>query len=208
MGYENSLETLVDSMIVSGVLRSDTIIEAFTVIDRKYFVPKLDEELSYIDVPLSIGNEQTISQPSTVAFMLEHLGVQKGDKVLDIGSGSGWTTALLCQIVGEEGSVTGLERVNTLVEQGKNNLSNLDLPGQCSIYKAGDHLGIPDQKFDRILVSASADEIPKELFLQLNVGGTMVIPIRESIYKFIKVSESEVSQEEFYGFRFVPLIYK
>lgn len=202
------MEALIDGMIVSGVLRSDAIIEAFTVLDRKYFVPKLEEDLSYIDVPLSIGNEQTISQPSTVAFMLEHLGAQKGDKVLDIGSGSGWTTALLCQIVGEEGSVTGLERVDALVKQGKQNLSKLDLPGQCSISKAGDHLGIPDQQFDRILVSASADDIPEELFSQLNVGGTMVIPIRESIFKFTKVSESEVSQEEFYGFRFVPLIYK
>jgi len=201
------MAALIDSMIISGVLRSDTIIEAFTVIDRKYFVPKLHEDLSYIDVPLSIGNDQTISQPSTVAFMLEHLEVQKGDKVLDIGSGSGWTTALLCQIVGEEGSVTGLERVDTLVELGKKNLSKLDLPGQCTISQARDHLGIPDQLFDRILVSASADEIPEELFLQLNVGGLMVIPIRESIFKFAKVSESEVSQEEFYGFRFVPLIY-
>jgi len=201
------MATLIDSMIISGALGSDTIIEAFTVVDRKYFVPKLHEDLSYIDVPLSIGNDQTISQPSTVAFMLEHLGVQKGDKVLDIGSGSGWTTALLCQIVGEKGRVTGLERVDTLVEQGKKNLSKLDLPGQCSIFKAGKQLGMPDKKFDHILVSASADEVPKELFSQLNVGGSMVIPIRESIYKFTKVSESEVTQEEFYGFRFVPLIY-
>jgi protein-L-isoaspartate(D-aspartate) O-methyltransferase len=201
------MKALIDSMIVSGILRSDTIIEAFTVVDRKYFVPKLDEEYSYIDVPLSIGNDQTISQPSTVAFMLEHLGVQKGDNVLDIGSGSGWTTALLCHLVGEEGSVTGLERVDALVEQGRENISKLDLSSHCHISKAGHHLGIPDQQFDRILVSASADEIPKELFSQLNLGGTLVIPIRESIYKFTKVSESEVTEEEFYGFRFVPLVY-
>lgn len=207
VSYENSLQALVDGMIVSGVLKSDNIIEAFTVVDRKYFVPNLDKDLCYIDVPLSIGNDQTISQPSTVAFMLEHLGVQKGDKVLDIGSGSGWTTALLCHIVGEVGSVRGLERVDKLVEQGRENISKLDLPSHCSINKAGKHLGIPAEAFDRILVSASADEIPEALFSQLKVGGSLVIPIRESIFKFKKVSESEVTEEEFYGFRFVPLIY-
>ena len=202
------MKFLIDDMITGGTLRSENIIEAFRAVDRKYFVPKLHEDLAYIDVPLSIGNGQTISQPSTVAFMLEHLDVQKGDHVLDIGSGSGWTTALLCHLVGEDGSVTGLERVDELVEQGQNNLSKLSIPSHCHIKKAGDQLGMPGKQFDRILVSASAYEIPKELFLQLHVGGTMVIPVRESIFKFTKVSDSDVSQEEFYGFVFVPLIYK
>ncbi|WP_309498090.1 methyltransferase domain-containing protein [Sulfurovum sp.] len=207
MSYENSMEALVDSMIVSGVLSSENIIAAFTELDRKYFVPKSQEDYIYIDVPLPIGNEQTISQPSTVAFMLEHLGAQSGDKVLDIGAGSGWTTALLCYIVGDKGSVIGLERVEALVEQGKENLLKLGIPSHCHISKAGTDLGMPSEQFDRILVSAGADGIPKELFSQLTVGGTLIIPIRESIYKFIKVSESEVSEEEFYGFRFVPLVY-
>jgi len=201
------MKALIDSMIVSGVLSSDSIIAAFKAIDRKYFVPKSHKELIYIDVPLSIGNEQTNSQPSTVAFMLEHLGVQRGNKVLDIGSGSGWTTALLCHIVGKNGSVTGLERVEALVEQGKHNLSKLAITSHCHISKSGKDLGMPSEQFDRILVSAGADEIPKELFSQLTVGGTLIIPIRESIFKFIKVSESEVTEEEFYGFRFVPLVY-
>jgi protein-L-isoaspartate(D-aspartate) O-methyltransferase len=201
------MKSLVDSMIVSGILRSDEIIAAFTAVDRKYFVPKLYDEHIYVDIPLSIGSDQTISQPSTVAFMLEHLGVQEGDKVLDIGSGSGWTTALLCHLVGEEGSVVGLERVDALVEQGRKNIAKLDISSQCQISKAGEELGISSEQFDRILVSAAADEIPKELFSQLSVGGTLVIPIRDSIYKFTKVSESEVTEEEFYGFRFVPLVY-
>ena len=207
LSYSNSMESLINSMIISGVLRNDSIIEAFTAVDRKYFVAKLYDDHTYADVPLSIGNDQTISQPSTVAFMLEHLGVQKGDKVLDIGSGSGWTTALLCHLVGEEGSVTGLERINELVEQGRVNISKLDLSTHCYISKAGKYLGAPSEQFDRILVSAGADEIPEELFSQLYVGGTLVIPIRDSIYKFKKVSESEVSEEAFYGFRFVPLVY-
>ena len=201
------MKALIDSMIVSGVLRSDSIIAAFTAVDRKYFVHNLYDENTYVDVPLSIGNDQTISQPSTVSFMLEHLGVEKGDKVLDIGSGSGWTTALLCHLVGEEGSVRGLERVNALVEQGRKNISKLEISSHCNISKAGEHLGLPSEQFDRILVSASAEEIPQEIFSQLHVGGTLVVPIRDSIYKFKKVSESEVTEEAFYGFRFVPLVY-
>lgn len=198
---------LISSMMVSGVLNSSHITDAFKQIDRKYFVPKEFEEFTYVDIPLSIGNNQTISQPSTVAFMLEQLEVKEGNKVLDIGSGSGWTTALLCHIVGQVGSVIGLERVDTLVTQGKNNLLKLNFQGHSRILKAGEKLGLPAEQFDRILVSASAEEIPKELFAQLYVGGILVIPVGDSIYKFKKTSESSIAQESFYGFRFVPLVY-
>lgn len=200
------MQSLINTMIVSGILKSPEIIDAFTAVDRKYFVPEYLTEHIYADRPLPIGEGQTISQPSTVAFMLEHLDVQKGDKVLDIGSGSGWTTALLCHIVGEKGSVMGLERVDTLVDQGKKNLAQFSFV-RCHIEKAGEDLGLAGELFDCILVSASAEEIPETLFLQLNIGGTLVIPIGNSIFKFKKISESELEKEEFYGFIFVPLIY-
>jgi len=202
-----TMHALVNEMMVSGILQSPKIIDAFRAVDRKYFVPDAIIEHTYVDAPLSIGNNQTISQPSTVAFMLEHLATQEGDTVLDIGSGSGWTTALLCYIVGKQGSVTGLERVDDLVKQGKRNLSHVNLHSHCHIQKAGEKLGLPGKKFDRILVSASADEIPEELFLQLNIGGVLLIPVGRSIFKFTKISEFEVEKEEFYGFVFVPLVY-
>jgi len=202
-----NMQVLVDEMIFSERLESPQIIDAFRVIDRKYFVPESFENSIYVDAPLPIGNNQTISQPSTVAFMLEKLEPEEGDKVLDIGSGSGWTTALLCHIVGEKGSVTGLERMDALVEQGEENLSKLQFGSHCRIQRAGEKLGLPGEQFDRILVSASADEIPEELFLQLKIGGILVIPVRNSIFKFKKVSETYVEREEFYGFVFVPLIY-
>ncbi len=204
---ENKQE-LIDSMILRGMLGSPHIIDAFREIDRKYFVPESFEEHIYVDAPLPIGNNQTISQPSTVAFMLEKLEPGEGDKVLDIGSGSGWTTALLCHIVGEKGSVTGLERMDALVEQGEENLSKFHFGSHCRIQRAGEKLGLPGEQFDRILVSASADEIPEELFLQLKVGGILVIPVRNSIFKFKKISEDNIEREEFYGFVFVPLIYE
>jgi protein-L-isoaspartate(D-aspartate) O-methyltransferase len=203
-----SKQELIDLMILRGMLGSPHIIDAFREIDRKYFVPESFEEHIYIDAPLPIGNSQTISQPSTVAFMLEKLEPEEGDKVLDIGSGSGWTTALLCHIVGDKGSVTGLERMDALVEQGEENLLKLQFGSHCRIQRAGEKLGLPGEQFDRILVSASADEIPEELFLQLKIGGILVIPVRNSIFKFKKVSEDNIEREEFYGFVFVPLIYE
>lgn len=201
-------EALIASMIESGVLHSPQIIEAFENIDRKYFIPEGFEEHHYIDRPLPIGKEQTISQPSTVAFMLEQLEPKRGEKILDIGSGSGWTTALLCHIVGKEGSVLGLERVDDLVEQGRTNLAKLNLGPHCKIEKAGPQLGKSGETFDKILVSASAEEIPEELFAQLKIGGILVIPVRNSIFRFKKLSESKVEAKEFPGFVFVPLIHE
>jgi len=200
------MEQLIRSMITNGALKSPHIIEAFRKTDRKFFVPEGFFDHIYIDKPLPIGKGQTISQPSTVAFMLELLSAQRGDNILDIGSGSGWTTALLCQIVGKEGSVTGLERVDELVERGKENLAKFDFGKKCRIQKAGEKLGMPNYKFDKILVSASAQDIPKELFEQLKTGGILVVPVRNSIFRFKKISETEVQTEEYPGFVFVPLI--
>ena len=203
-----TMQELINAMIVSGTLRTAEIINAFHIVDRKYFIPDTFSDHMYIDRPLPIGEGQTISQPSTVAFMLELLQPHKGDSVLDIGSGSGWTTALLCSIVGEEGFVIGLERVDFLVERGKNNLSQFLFGKQCHIEKAGPTLGMPGKKFDRILVSASAEEIPESLFDQLRTGGVLVIPVRSSIFRFEKISDYEVKKEEYPGFVFVPLIHE
>jgi len=198
---------LINVMIVSGVLKTPRIIDAFKQIDRKYFVPEEFSEHIYIDRPLPIGKNQTISQPTTVAFMLELVLPEEGDKILDIGSGSGWTAALLCAIVGEEGSVLGLDRVDDLVERGQSNIKQFDFK-QCQIRKADAKLGVPGETFDKILVSASAEDIPRELFAQLKIGGTLVIPVRNSIFRFRKISETQIKTEEYQGFVFVPLIYE
>ncbi len=202
-----NMQELVNFMISRGVLKTPSFINAFLKIDRKFFVPIEFKDNTYEDVPLPIGKSQTISQPSTVAFMLELLSPRRGDKVLDIGSGSGWSTALLCKIVGKNGSVTGIERIDELVKQGKKNLEKFDFGKECTIKKAGKNIGMRGVKFDKILVSASAKEFPNKLQKQLNINGKLVIPVQNSIFEFKKISDKTVESKEFPGFVFVPLVY-
>ena len=195
-------------MITHGALRTPRIIEAFRKVDRKLFIPDDFRDFIYSDRPLPIGNEQTISQPSTVAFMLELLEPKEGQKILDIGSGSGWTTSLLCAIVGKEGSVLGLERVDTLVASGQKHLAQFSFGPQCRIEKAGSLLGRHGEQFDRILVSASVEKFPQQLLSQLHVGGILVIPVQNDIVKVTKRDGQRYEKEVYHGFRFVPLIHE
>lgn len=191
----------------NNILKTKSIIEAFEKIDRKDFILKKHTNEAYNDYPLDIGSNQTISQPSTVAFMLELLSPKKGDKILDVGSGSGWTTALLGYIVGSEGKVCGIELIPDLVLFGRANLEKYDFKN-TKIYQATKDLGLKDKgPFDKILVSASARDVPEELIKQLKVGGTMVIPIQDSIFRLFKKSRKKIEKEKIPGFIFVPLIY-
>ena len=199
-------EQLVGRLLAEGVLHSSQIKEAFLRVDRVDFVTDEFADSAYVDHALPIGNGQTISQPYTVAFMLELLGPKRGQRVLDVGAGSGWTTALLAALVGEDGAVYGVEIVPELVSWGKENLSKYNFP-QASIRRAGSQLGLPGKApFDRILVSAEAGEIPSGLIEQLAVGGTMVVPVGDSIYKVTKLASGEVETEVHPGFVFVPLV--
>lgn len=195
-------------MIESGALRSPRVVDAFMSVDRKIFVP--DEFLpdSYGDYPLPIGEGQTISQPSTVAFMLELLGAKPGDVVLDIGSGSGYSSAVLSRIVGDDGFVVGLERVPRLVIYARGKLAILGAKNVEIREADGDILGIPGERFDKILVSAAAEELPKTLISQLKAGGVLVIPVGNNILRCEKRADGKVAIDSFYGFSFVPLIYK
>jgi protein-L-isoaspartate(D-aspartate) O-methyltransferase len=190
-------------------LRSDLIIDAFSEMGRIEFVPKELEMEAEMDVPLPIGYGQTISQPLTVALMLELLNPERGQNILDVGSGSGWTTALLSYITGEKGKVTALEIIPELCEQGKNNVDKFGFvkKGVAEFHCVNAFDGYAENSpYDRILVSAMAEEIPPKIKEQLKVGGKMVIPIFNSIWYIEKKSEKDLYKEEFPGFSFVPFV--
>ena len=206
------MDKLVQHLKNLGVLKEPNIIAAFGAIDRKDFVLPDYREAAYEDYPLPIGLGQTISQPYTVAFMLELLQPKSGEKILDVGSGSGWTTALLSHIVGSKGYVYGTEIISELVAFGQRNLAKYQLP-QAQIAQAtppageaGKKLGMAQEApFDRILASATASSLPKELVEQLKVGGILVIPVRNDILQVRKISETKTNIQKFSGFVFVPL---
>ncbi|MCE7482074.1 MULTISPECIES: protein-L-isoaspartate O-methyltransferase [Microbacterium] len=144
---------------------------------RADFLPPEVRHLADADHPVMIGWNATNSQPSTVARMLELLDVQSGDRVLDVGSGSGWTTAILSVLAGDEGAVIGVELVPQLVEYGNERLAETGTRAEIREAVSG-VLGLPDEApFDRILVSAQAATVPTQLETQLAEGGRLVVPI-------------------------------
>ena len=203
------MNQLVNDLIRNGYLRSDNVIDAFSHVQRIEFVPDDLASHAEVNIPLPIGHGQTISQPLVVAFMLELLDVQKGQNILDVGSGSGWTTGLLAHIVGENGNVTAMEKIKELYEFGKKNVEKYDFikKGIVEFYCESAEKGFPkNAPYDRILVSAAVEEIPSELKKQLNIGGKMVIPVTSSIWYIEKTGDDEFQVEKFSGFELVPFV--
>ncbi|MCH7529955.1 protein-L-isoaspartate O-methyltransferase [Patescibacteria group bacterium] len=201
---KNLIEHLEEN---TQVFKRKEFADAFEHIDRVDFVIDDCKVEAYEDYPLPIAKEQSISQPTTVAFMLELLSPERGEKILDVGSGSGWTTAIIAHIIGEKGYVWGVELLPDLVSFGRKNISKYHFKN-AEILQAGDILGLPHEApFDKILVSACADNIPQELMEQLKEGGIMVLPIGDSICKVEKKSDG-VEIKHYPGFAFVPLITK
>lgn len=207
----NSSKQLIDDLIDEGYLRTPLIIDAFRKIDRADFVPEKFKANAYANVPLPIGYGQTISQPLTVAFMLELLKPEKGDKILDIGSGSGWQTALLAEIAGEDGKVFGIEIIKELKEFGEKNVAMYGFieKGIAKIVLANGSIGLKEAApFDKIIAGAMASIAPKTFLGQLKTGGRLVIPYAGSVWLLVKKSEEEFEEYEYPGFAFVPLVSK
>ena len=207
----SSNHELVNHLESSGVLKTQKIKEAFLKIDRKNFVPEILRKEAYGDYPLPIGSGQTISQPWTVAFMLELLEPKEGQKVLDIGFGSGWTTALLAEIVGEKGKVYAMEILPDVFKFGEENIKKFNFigSGRVVLFLRDGSKGLQEYApFDRILVSAAAQKIPQELKDQLKENGILVIPDADGNIRKIKRIKNEWKEEIYPGFAFVPLVEK
>ncbi|WP_127130110.1 protein-L-isoaspartate O-methyltransferase [Georgenia sp. SYP-B2076] len=182
------------------------VIEAMTAVDRLGFLPPDQHRFARADLALRIGSGATCSQPSTVERMLHLLGARPGDRVLDVGSGSGWTTALLARLVAPGGWVVGVEIEPDLVEVGRANL----LAAGCSSARLEQavpgHVGRPEEApYDRILVSAEARSTPSALTDQLADGGRLVIPVR-GVLHVIDRAGGELRDRSVAGtYQFVPL---
>jgi protein-L-isoaspartate(D-aspartate) O-methyltransferase len=194
-------------LIEKGRLKTPRIIEAFRTVERVDFVREEDKSKAFVDMVLPLGYGQTISQPSVVAFMLELLQPEPGEKVLDIGSGSGWTSVLLSKLVGKRGKVVAIEIMPELKELGEDNTKKYDPGETIKFIRADGNNGWRDNApYDKILVSAEASDLPQALREQLKIGGRIVIPIGFSICLFVKKSETEFEETSEGGFNFVPLV--
>lgn len=197
-----------DSSSEENEKEMERITKAFKEVDRRDFLPVDREDLAELNMPLPIGYGQTISQPLVVEFMLEKLDPHPGHKILDIGSGSGWTTALLSHIVGQQGKVIGMEIIPELKRFGEQNVAEYNFieKGIAEFVCEDGIEGFkPQVPYDRILVSAAAEELPSAWKEQVKPKGKIVTPIGHSIFVLTKKEEGFV-KEEHTGFAFVPLV--
>ncbi len=201
------MENLIRSLVKHGYIKSEPVRRAFEKVDRKVFVPKGARGSAYHDRPLSIGHGQTISAPSMIAIMLEASDLKEGQKVLEIGTGSGYNAALIAEIVGD--NVISIERIPELAYSARENLKKTDYDVKIVI---GDgSLGYKEEApYDRIIVTAASPKIPQPLKDQLKIGGKICIPVGERYYCTLIVAEKtlkeRVEEKKYGGCAFVPLI--
>ncbi len=196
---------LVDILIHKGI-KDTAVLAAVGKIPRHLFMDSGFEDHAYQDKAFPIAADQTISQPYTVAFQSELLRVKRGDKILEIGTGSGYQTAVLCELGAK---VYSIERQKELFKKTKLFLSKLGYRPKHLSFGDG-YKGLAEHAlYDSIIVTAGAPYVPKPLLSQLQIGGRLVIPVGDDpqiMTLFIRKSEKEFEKQEFGEFRFVPLL--
>lgn len=210
MNFSKERKSMVENQIKARGIEDEKLLSAFSKVKRHLFVPNPTKSLSYSDRPLSIGEGQTISQPYIVALMMNLSNLKSSDIVLDIGTGSGYQTALLAEIAEK---VYTIERIKTLSKDAENRLQKI---GYKNIYfQIGDGtLGWKSEKnikFDAIIISAAAPQIPENLVKQLKENGRMILPLgRHFSQDLVRITKkkNKIQKEKFGGCMFVPLIGK
>ena len=193
---------------LKGDIRSKAVLEAMESVPRERFVGENSRQMAYQNIPLPIGEGQTISQPLIVALMTEALELRGGERVLEIGAGSGYQAAVLSRLL-PTGSLITVERLSSLAEDARLVLDELDCDNVI-VELAGTTLGSPDHgPFDAIIVTAASPQIPNALVAQLAVGGRMIIPVgkleQQELMRVLRTDEG-VSLRWLGPCRFVPLI--
>lgn len=198
---------MVEAHIASRGVQDEHVLRAMTVVPRELFISADMADLAYEDTPLSIGQGQTISQPYIVAAMIEAAQVRPGDRVLEVGAGSGYAAAVLGQIASQ---VFAVERLETLALAARRRIASLGY-NNVDVRTGDGTAGLPEHApFDAILVSASAPSVPAALKAQLATGGRLVMPVgddnRQHLRKIIRRSENRYEEMDLQAVVFVPLI--
>lgn len=198
---------MVKEQLICRGIKGQKILDAFRKIERHRFVPDIFGPQAYSDCPLSIGENQTISQPYIVAYMLEALSLEGNEKVLEIGTGSGYQTALLSLLARE---IYSIERSKILAQRAKEVLAELSLDNNIQVIVGDGTKGWPkDMPYNAIIVSAAAPSVPQPLIEQLAPGGRMIIPVGERfsqvLVRITKIKDT-INQEILESCVFVPLV--
>ena len=208
--YQLKMDNLINIMRNSGFLNNSRVESAIKKTPRHEFVPMSLQEKAYDDIPIPIMNNQTVSQPSVVSRMTEWLDVMEGQKILEIGSGSGWQSAILSYLVGR-GKIYSIERHPELVNFAKENLEKVGIKN-VSVTLGDGSLGLPKESpFDRIIITAACEKIPQSLFDQLSINGLLIAPVGEFTQSLVLIKKTphgvlEIKNEP--GYVFVPLLGK
>jgi protein-L-isoaspartate(D-aspartate) O-methyltransferase len=201
---------LVEMLKLEGRIKSKEVEKAFLEIPRENFVPDEIKKYAYVDTPLQIGNSQTISAPHMVAIMVEELYIKKGQKILEIGAGSGYHAAIVSKLVGKKGHVYTIERYSTLAEVAKKNLEKTGITNVTVETGDGSEGLLKYAPYDRIYVTCAAPDVPKPLIEQLKDGGILMIPIGKTIcnLELIEKKDDKLIYKDLGGCAFVPLVGK
>ena len=206
--YQGKLDVLITIMHNTGFLTDDKVENAIRSIPRHNFVPASQKNEAYENTPIPIMKNQTISQPSVVARMTEWLDLQEGQKVLEIGSGSGWQSAILAKLVGS-GKIFTIERHSELAKFAKQNLEKLGIKN-VEIINGDGNLGLAEKSpFNRIMITAACKKIPEKLLDQLAMDGLLIAPVGENIQSLVLLKKThkgivEIKNQD--GYVFVPLV--
>jgi protein-L-isoaspartate(D-aspartate) O-methyltransferase len=219
MSFEKKRKKLIENLRARGILTQEKVADAISAVPREQFIPDDVKSQAYIDSPLAIGSDQTISAPHMNVMMCQILELEEGDKLLEVGTGSGYHAALCAEIIAPEssdnpGHVYTIERHENLAEKARKNLKKAGYEDIITVVVGDGTLGYEQEApYDKILVTAaSPSEIPPPLMEQLKEGGILCIPagskkFSQALYKITK-EEGKIKKKRITGVRFVPLLGK
>ena len=207
---EHERNHLVDDLKMRGYVTSKAVEDAMRRVPREEFLPAELREEAYVDSPLPIGEGQTISAPHMVAIMAENLDLEPGQKILEVGTGSGYHAAVCAEVIAPDGHIYSIERITSLASFAEDNLKRTGYAKLVTVILGDGSKGFPDHApYDRIFVAAGAPDVPSPLTAQLTPGGKLLVPVGTRWYQdLIRVTRqgAKLEKENLGGCVFVPLV--